>query len=449
MTPSTSNAVDNPFVSNTSPWYEPPQGSGAGGNVTSNTPTTLPDQPPEPPLPGIGSTGNSSTSTTPSLPTIGSTGNSSTSTTPSLPTIGMTTVAGSGQVSTGSVLTGTTGFVGKSGFSGDGGRANSALLSTPAHFCISSTGNIYIVDSDVMRIRRVDSQGIITSIMNFAPATVTSTAPVLTPVCIAVDSNEILYISFYDVIRKYTGGVTTGVVVAGTVGSTGYSGDGGPATSAQLNIPMNMIVNSNGSIIFSDSYNNRVRYINSTGVITTIAGNGTAGFSGDGGPATSAQLHRPRGICVDSNNNIYIADFLNNCVRKITNSTISTVAGTGGSTYGYSRNGTLATSAYLYFPTGVAVNSTGELFISDTSNSAIRMVGSDNKIKNVAGIWSALYGPNYVPTVGLGTNTYGVSGDGISAVFSALNYPTDIVISSSDIVYFSDNMNNRIRCFRP
>jgi sugar lactone lactonase YvrE len=166
-----------------------------------------------------------------------------------------------------------------------------------------------------------------------------------------------------------SGVITT---VAGN-GVGGYSGDGGPATSARLNGPSGVAVDAAGNLFIADTYNLRIREVSVSGVITTVAGNGTQGYSGDGGPATSAQLNRPFRVAVDAAGDLFIADTYNQRVREVSVSgVITTVAGNG--TQGYSGDGGPATSAQLYFPQGVAVDAAGNLFIADTGSSRIRKV---------------------------------------------------------------------------
>ena len=206
---------------------------------------------------------------------------------------------------------------GIAGYSGDGGLATNAELNNPYGVAVDSNGNIYIADTNNNRIRKVNST---------------------------------------------TGIITT---IAGN-GTAGYSGDGGLATNAELYYPYGVAVDSNGNIYIADTYNNRIRKVNSTtGIITTIAGNGTAGYSGDGGPATNAQLNYPYGVAVDSSGNIYIADTDNNRIRKVNSTTgiITTIAGNGNP--GYSGDGGPATNAELYDPSGVAVDSNGNIYIAD------------------------------------------------------------------------------------
>src|SRR5260370_312468 len=164
--------------------------------------------------------------------------------------------------------------------------------------------------------------------------------------------------------------------IIGTIagnGSAGFSGDGGAGTSAQLNLPGGIAVDSSGNLYIADGGNHRVRKL-SNGIMTTVAGNGTAGYAGDNGAATSAQLNDPVGVAVDSAGNLYIADAGNNVIRKVSNGTITTLAGNNKAGAGYSGDGGTATSAQFNDPVGVAVDSAGNLYIADANNNAIRKV---------------------------------------------------------------------------
>ena len=166
-----------------------------------------------------------------------------------------------------------------------------------------------------------------------------------------------------------SGTITT---VAGN-GTAGYSGDGGPAASARLNNPSAVYVDGSGNLYIADYYNQRVRKVDPSGTITTVAGNGSSGYSGDGGPATSARLNYPRDICVDGWGNLYIADVLNYRIRKVDSSgTITTVAGNGSR--GFSDDGTPATSASLSTPWGVSVDRSGNVYIADWPSFRIRII---------------------------------------------------------------------------
>jgi len=218
---------------------------------------------------------------------------------------------------------------------------------------------------------------------------------------------------------------TAGIIttIAGN-GISGYSGDGGPATSAQLSTPIGVASDSFGNLFVADFYNLRVRKISTGGIITTIAGNGSGGYSGDGGAATSAQVN-PFDVAADGNGNVYIADFYKACIRKVSAAgVISTIAGNG--TISYSGDGGPVTSAQIYNPFGVGVDTAGNLFFSDSGNSRIRKVAPSGTITTIAGN---------------GTNGY--SGDGGHAVKAALESPGDIALDGVGSVYFVDSQRIR------
>ncbi|MDQ3900600.1 MAG: hypothetical protein M3319_09200 [Actinomycetota bacterium] len=179
------------------------------------------------------------------------------------------------------------------------------------------------------------------------------------------------------------------ITVAGT-GSAGFSGDGGPATSAHLQNPEGVAVDSSGTLYIADYGNHRVRQVARDGVITTVAGTGRHGYGGDGGPATAAPLHFPYGVAVDSAGTLYIAEFGNHRVRQVTpDGVITTVAGTGSA--GYGGDGGPATAAHLNRPCGVAVDDVGTLYIVDDYNDRVRQVTPDGVITTVAGTGSSGY----------------------------------------------------------
>ena len=279
---------------------------------------------------------------------------------------------------------------GTAGYTGDGGQATSAKLSMPWGVAIDASGNVYIADNSNNVIRKVTaSSGIITTIAgngiytysgDGGPAT---SAGLRAPYAVAVDGSGNVYIADTpnNVIRKVA--ASTGIIstIAGNgfgagTGTGGYSGDGGQATSAELNYPSDVVLDASGNLYISDWSNSRIRTVTaSTGIISTIAGNGTYNYSGDGGPATNAAMNYPCGVVVDASGNVFISDEYNNVIRKVTISTgkISTYAGTG--TAGYTGDGGPATSAELgSHPFGIAIDANGNVYIADFSNNRIRKV---------------------------------------------------------------------------
>jgi Concanavalin A-like lectin/glucanases superfamily/FG-GAP-like repeat/HYDIN/CFA65/VesB-like, Ig-like domain/Abnormal spindle-like microcephaly-assoc'd, ASPM-SPD-2-Hydin/FIMAH domain/NHL repeat len=325
------------------------------------------------------------------------------------------------------------GISGTGGFSGDGGPATSAMLGIPSGIGVDSDGNLYIADSNNGRIRKVDTSGTIATVAgdgiggfvgDGGPATIAS---LMYPRGVALDSARNLYIADTNNnrIRKVdtSGNIST---VAGN-GSFGYSGDGGLATSAGLYNPFDVSVDGSGNLYIADTNNNRIRKVDASGNISTVAGNGTAGYSGDGGAATSASLASPYGVAVDGAGDLYIADAGNSRIRKVDASgNISTVAGNG--TEGYSGDGGPATSAGLLFPARVAVDSAGNLYIADTDNQRIRRVDASGIISTVAGNGTAAY-----------------SGDGGAATSASLAYPKGITIDSAGNLFIADTDNQRVR----
>ena len=338
---------------------------------------------------------------------------------------------------------------GAASYSGDGGLATLAGLNTPYGVTVDSLGNIYVCDSHNSCIRRINhSTGIITTIAGSATQGYSGDGGQATsselnqPGCIAVDSELNLYIADWHnsrirVVSKESSVIST---IAGN-GVAGFNGDGAIAISAELNFPWGVTVDSAFNVFIVDTNNMRVRFVaKSTGIITTIAGNGVAGYGGDGGQATSASLLYPIGIVVDRAGNFYIADTYNNRVRFVSKPTgiISTIAGSGSVPYpqggGYSGDGGKATSAALNGPTGVALDGLNNLYIADVANNCIRLVNvSTDAISTV---------------VGSGV-TAGFSGDGGPASSATLFNPRTIAFDSAMNMYVADPGNNRIRVVTP
>ena len=251
---------------------------------------------------------------------------------------------------------------------------------------------------------------------------------------VAVDSsgNVFMALSGYNAVLEWSAQKHVVTPVAGD-GTPGFSGDNGPATGAQLNAPQGITVDSHGNLYIADYGNNRIRkVVLSTGVITTVAGTGTGGYSGDSGPPASAELNGPSGVALDSNLNLYIADTLNNRVRAVANGIIGTVAGAG--TPGYSGDTGAAISAELHGPLSVALDTFNNLYIADTGNHVIREVTPNTPLPS-GGI---------ITTVA-GNGTSGFSGDNGPATSAQLFLPGGIALDSSGHLYIADTHNNRIR----
>ncbi len=263
---------------------------------------------------------------------------------------------------------------GVAGYSGDGGPATEANLNEPYRVAADKSGNVYIADTGNSRVRVVDGHGIITTVAGngnsgpFSGAGGPATQATIGPVADCYpDNNGNLYIAADFVVLKVdaSGNITN---IAGN-GNFGYSGDGGPATSATLSIDAFVIADSAGNVYICDQTNNRIREV-SNGVITTVAGNGNAAFSGDGGPAIKASLNAPSGMYLDSAGDLFIADGGNYRIRVVTpDGAINTIAGNGSA--GFGGDGGPATAAMID-PHGLAPSAGGGWYFADTSNERIR-----------------------------------------------------------------------------
>lgn len=314
-----------------------------------------------------------------------------------------------------------------------GGAASSAILAAPTKVTIDNSGNVLIADWNNQLVERVNlGNGTISVIAGIGRAAYTadnvpaSTAGLNFPQGITTDHAGNIYISdtFNERIRKIdtTGTITT---IAG-IGQSGYQGDGGSALKANLNVPQGLRFDPAGNLVFADSNNNVVRSISPQGVITTIAGTGTAGYNRDGIPATQAELQTPTDVAFDSAGNLYIADSANNRIRRVDlNKNISTVAGTG--TGGFSGDG-LATAVQLLTPTGINFDNSGNLLIADRNNNRIRLLTPSGQIKTIAG-----------------DGVERLNGDGGLATSASLAAPEGVVMDGAGNIFIADSRNDRIR----
>ena len=381
---------------------------------------------------------------------------------------------------------------GSGSFSGDGGAATNAGLLGPTAMIVDTAGNLLIADSSNNRIRKVGTNGIISTVAGNGQAYVTfspyavgdggaaTNGTLSYPNGLALDTNGNLFIADNGnnrIAKVGTNGII--VTVAGIPSLSGhYLVDGVQATSTSLNFPSGVAVDSSNNLFIADSQNARIRKVNASGIISTVAGNGTFGYSGDGGTATSAKVNFPTGVALDTAHNLFIVDSGNHCIRKLAANIITTVA--GNSTNGYSGDGGIATNASLSNPNCAAVDSLGNLYIADRGNSRIRKVGTNGIIATEAGralndgdfatnatfnsAWAIAkdsLGNLYVAdtwnncirkvdtngvittVAGNGVPTY--SGDGVAATNASLNQPSGVAVDAFGNLLIADTFNNRIR----
>ena len=325
-----------------------------------------------------------------------------------------------------------TSIVGTDVYNGDNILANTAYLDYPRNLAFDTAGNLYVADQRSHRIRKIDINGIITTVAGTGvdgfsgddgPAT---EAQLKNPRAVTVDKNGNLYISDKgnSRIRKVT---TDGIIstIAGT-GEAGYSGDGGAATSAKINFPYQMKTDAQGNLYFTEATNHLVRKISTDGTISTVAGTGAAGFSGDNGAATSAQLATPWGMALDDEGNIYISDSYNHRIRKVdTDGNITTIAGTG--TAGDSGEGGAATSALLNTPGCIDIDKAGNIYFTSIGNAKVKKILKNGNIVTIAGTGLQSYVKNTV------------------ALSAGMRAPYGLTLDNSNNVYISDTFNSLVR----
>jgi len=320
------------------------------------------------------------------------------------------------------------------GYSGDGGQATSARLDGPDGVAVDAAGSVYVADDNNHRVRKISPAGVITTVAGtglngYSGEGQATSARLNRPLDVEVDAvgNVFVVDHLNHRVRKISpaGVITT---VAGT-GLNGNTGDGGPATAAQLSYPRGVALDADGNLLIADAGNHRIRRVDSSGTITTVAGSGLAGSSGDGGPATVAELRDPYDVATDDAGNLYVADTGNHKVRKVdVNGVITTFAGTGVA--GFSGDGQ-AVAAHLNEPVRVAVDAAGDVYIADSNNLRIRKVT-----------------PGGVMTTVAGTGVAGSSGDGGQAAAAQLNEPAGLDVRSDGSLVFTDFWNGRVRAIQ-
>ncbi len=326
--------------------------------------------------------------------------------------------------------------IGTSGFSGDGGAAAAARLNYPSGIAADAAGNLFIADQRNHVIRMVASTGIITTVVGTGSAGLSGDGGLATdaqldaPGSVRLDAAGNLYIadSYNSRVRK----VATNHIITTVAGSSwgGYTGDGGPATSATLSMPADAVIGADGNLYIADDGNNVVRKVAPNGIITTLAGNGAESYSGDGGPAIRAQFSEPNGVAVDGSGNLYIADSGNSAIRKLAPTGVVTrVVGNAQGDPGCSGDGGPAASATVELPEGVAFDAAGNLYIADYGCAVVRRVAAaGGTISRVAG-----------------TGTSGYSGDGGPATGAQLDWPWSVALDAGGNLYIADYWDNRVR----
>ncbi len=317
------------------------------------------------------------------------------------------------------------------GYSGDGGLATRAKITAPGDVSVYN-GNVYFSDPYTFKIRKITRSGIVTTIAgngssvssgDGGPATNAGMSNIYT---LTVDAKGSLVVADDNVVRKIdTFGIIT-TIAGNAPGST--LGDGGAATNAQFNTINGLCFDNTGNLFISDCGHHRIRKVDTFGIITTIAGTGVFGSSGDGGPATNGELMSPCGLCADQNGNIYVADLSDIKIRKVsTDGIITTLAGTG--TFGTSGNGGPATGAEFETPVYLAYNArNGDISVSDGGNAEIRTI-------HLSGVITAF--------VGTGVSGYG--GDGGPATDARINAVRGIAYDEAGDFYICDVENDRVR----
>ncbi len=343
---------------------------------------------------------------------------------------------------------------GGQGFAGDGDLATSAMLTNPQGLCVANSGDVYVVDTDNHRVRRISTNGVITTVAGTGvfgyngDGILAVAATLFSPLGITLDGAANLYIAdqYNHRIRRVA--ASTGLIstLAGN-DSNGYSGDGSLATSTRFTRIGGIAYGPSGDLYIVAQGDHRIcRVSAATGIVTTVAGTGKSGFSGDGGPATAADLSNPCRIAFDHAGNLLIVDQANHRIRMVSVATgiISTIAGSGNSSIsantgnGFSGDGGPATAAQFHEPVGLHVMASGDLLVTDMLNQRLR------RISAATGIITTICGTGELPA-GAFIVQGGFSGDGGPAVAAALNIPVDVEVDQAGNILIDDLLNNRIR----
>ncbi len=320
-----------------------------------------------------------------------------------------------------------------SGSAGDGGAAIIASIRGANGLALDRFGNVYIADSLNNRVRKITLDGNISTVAGTGAASFSgdgaaaNRATLNYPVMLAFTGTGELLIADYGNHRIRRVGLDGNITTLAGNGSEGFAGDGGAATAAQLNNPIGLAVAGDGSVYLSDTQNHRVRKIATNGVISTIAGTGTLGFAGDGGAATAAQLSYPGALVFDAAGNLLIADYGNNRVRRVSaDGIISTFAGNGSG--GFAGDASAATLAQISGPFALAIGPNANVLIADQNNNRVRSVAADGTITTIAG----------------GSSTISL-GDGAAATEAFISLPSGLATDAAGQVFISDRGNLRIR----
>jgi sugar lactone lactonase YvrE len=317
---------------------------------------------------------------------------------------------------------------GAAGNSGDGGPAVNAELNGPQSVAVDPSGNVFIADTGNWTLREVDAKTGVIATPDYETMYIDNINRIFIDASGHVFLVDWRYCVVDEDVETANGIDWVKTVVGGPDTDCGFQGDGGPATKAQISNPLGIFVDGSGNVFLADTNNNVIReVIGQTGIIQTVAGNGTQGYSGDGKAATSAELNKPMGVWEDGSGNLFIADTGNNVVRKVASGKISTIA--GNSKPGYGGDGGLAISATLNGPSGILLDANQNILIADELNSVIRQVASATKKIQT---WA-----------GNGRQSYG--GDGGLATNAQLNSPASVAIDSVGNFYVADPFNNVVR----